>query len=242
VSAPGRPKREHRSAEHEGRPASAPGRPKREHRSAEHEGGPAGFDALAAITIHDVKNRLAALAGRAEVRGDAETLAVALDAAGTLTRLLVFYRATTGSLTLDVDAHAPADLAADLVREAAGAARWPVDCRFAGAPTLWFYDQALVRMVLANALQNAQRFARSRVVLTVAGDEDSLRFVVRDDGPGFSAALLADVAAARVTAEGTGLGLRLAGRVAALHQNAGRRGDVVLANNDGGVFTLRLPH
>jgi hypothetical protein len=40
MSAPGRPKREYRSAQHEGAPVSAPGRPKREYRSAQHEGAP----------------------------------------------------------------------------------------------------------------------------------------------------------------------------------------------------------
>ncbi len=40
VSPPGRPKGEHRSAEHEGSTVSPPGRPKGEHRSAEHEGTP----------------------------------------------------------------------------------------------------------------------------------------------------------------------------------------------------------
>ncbi len=199
------------------------------------------FAAMAAITIHDVKNRLAALAGRAEARGDAETLAVALDTAGALTRLLAFYRAETRTLVLDIDAHAPGDLAADLVRDEAGAARCPIECRLADAPTLWFYDQALIRMVLANALQNARRFARTRIVVSVVERGDWLEFVVRDDGPGFSAALLADVAAAPVTREGTGLGLQLAGHVAALHQHAGRRGELGVANDGGGVFTLRLP-
>jgi hypothetical protein len=40
MSAPGRPKREYRSAQHEGTPRSAPGRPKGEYRSAQHEGTP----------------------------------------------------------------------------------------------------------------------------------------------------------------------------------------------------------
>ena len=39
MSAPGRPKREYRSAQHEGTPIRA-GRPKREYRSAQHEGTP----------------------------------------------------------------------------------------------------------------------------------------------------------------------------------------------------------
>jgi len=40
MSAPGRPKGEFRSAQHEGTPASPPGRPKGEFRSAQHEGTP----------------------------------------------------------------------------------------------------------------------------------------------------------------------------------------------------------
>ncbi len=40
MSAPGRPKREYRSAQREGDPLSAPGRPKREYRSAQREGTP----------------------------------------------------------------------------------------------------------------------------------------------------------------------------------------------------------
>jgi rubrerythrin len=39
MSAPGRPKREYRSAEREGRPLRAPGRPKREYGSAQRAGG-----------------------------------------------------------------------------------------------------------------------------------------------------------------------------------------------------------
>ncbi len=40
MSPPGRPKGEHRSAQHEGNPVRPPGRPKGEHRSAQHEGNP----------------------------------------------------------------------------------------------------------------------------------------------------------------------------------------------------------
>ena len=40
MSPPGRPKGEHRSAQHEGSPLSPPGRPKGEYRSAQHEGSP----------------------------------------------------------------------------------------------------------------------------------------------------------------------------------------------------------
>ena len=51
------------------------------------------FGDLAAFTLHDVKNRLAVLASRAEAKGDGETVHAVLEVAGTLTRLLAWYKA-----------------------------------------------------------------------------------------------------------------------------------------------------
>lgn len=198
------------------------------------------FAEIAALTLHDVKNRLAQLAGRAEARGDRETLREALEAADTLTRLLAYYRSDVGSLAVDIDAHAPADLVAEFAGGEAGC-RVVVDA--AAAPTLGFYDENLVRMVLANAVQNACRYARAQVTVNAAEHDGYLEFSVRDDGEGYPSAVLADATgeAAPVTREGTGLGLRLARRIAALHENAEMRGRVELANDGGAVFRLLLP-
>ncbi|HNC52521.1 MAG TPA: ATP-binding protein [Accumulibacter sp.] len=200
------------------------------------------FSEIAALTLHDVKNRLAQLAGRAEAAGDVETMRDAIAAADALTRLLVYYRAEIGSLGLNIDAHAPADLAAELLDgQAAGdTCRVELDC--SRAPTLWFYDEALVRMVLANAVQNARRHARTHVRIEVAEGDDGLEFLVRDDGPGYPDTVLDHVGTAtRVSRNGTGLGLRLGRRVAEMHENAGQRGQIRLANEGGAVFRLILP-
>ena len=125
------------------------------------------FADIAALTLHDVKNRLAQLAGRAEARGDQETLREALESAETLTRLLTYYRADIGNLSLEIDAHAPADLAAELAISVAVPPTCELVVDAAAAPTLWFYDETLIRMVLSNALQNAGRYARQRIVLQV---------------------------------------------------------------------------
>jgi signal transduction histidine kinase len=201
------------------------------------------FADIAALTLHDVKNRLAQLAGRAEARGDLATMREAMEAADTLTRLLTYYRSDIGSLALEIDGHSPADLAAECAREtsAAGSCKVEVDC--SAAPTLWFYDETLVRMVLANALQNAKRYARGRITIEVAERDGFLEFIVRDDGDGFPDQVLADDTgtATRVTREGTGLGLRLARRIAEMHENAGKRGLIRLENAGGAVFRLLLP-
>ncbi len=201
------------------------------------------FAEIAALTLHDVKNRLAKLAGRAEARGDVDTLRETIEASNTLTRLLTYYRSDVGSLTLDIDAHAPADLAAEFVEDAVVQGSCPVYLDCSQAPTLWFYDEAVVRMVLANAVHNAGRHARARIVIEVAERGGFLEFLVRDDGNGYRQEVLEDVtgAATPVTRNGTGLGLRLARRIAEMHENAGQQGEIRLENAGGAVFRLLLP-
>lgn len=200
------------------------------------------FIDLAALTIHDVKNRLAILAGRAEAKGDSETVLGAYEAAAALTRLLVFYKAEKGSLGLDIDAHVPADLLEELAMEIAKQTSLTVEVDCSAAPTLWFYDAALIRMVLLNAIYNALRHARQTLTLVAAQGDGTLTFEVRDDGPGYPPAMLArPPGISALSREGTGLGLHLASQVAALHQNQGQTGRIELRNANGAVFCLHLP-
>jgi signal transduction histidine kinase len=202
------------------------------------------FEAFAALTIHDVKNRLAALAGRAEARGDGETLREALDAAARLTALLVCYRAERGWQGADIDAHVPEDLLDDLAAQAARLSATPVHTEAGPLEGLFFYDETLVRMTLDNALQNALRHSRGEVRLSARADEQWLEFTVEDDGEGYPADLLTGTGQPpALSGEGTGLGLHLARLVAGLHTHAGKEASVTLANRaqGGARFTLRLP-
>ena len=198
---------------------------------------------IAALTIHDVKNQLARLAGLAEQRGDHETVHVAIEAAAKLTALLILDKAETGVLRPNIEAVAPTDLVDELVRETKGMRDGIVveqDCR--DAPTLAFFDSLLVRMALANALNNALRYASSRIRISVTEHDGYCVFTVSDNGNGYPESVLADSGAtAGVSATGTGLGLRLAGRIAEQHENRGRRGSIGLANDGGAVFVMRLP-
>jgi len=200
------------------------------------------FADLAAFTIHDVKNRLAVLGSRAELRGDSETLREAYEAAATLTRLLTLYKAENGGLGVDIEARVPADLLSELAAEIGKQGGIPVAVELAAAPTLAFYDESLVRMVLLNALYNALRHARSQITLSATETGEWIEFAVRDDGPGYPPAMLGKNAAmAPISREGTGLGLHLAGKIAAQHRNGDAEGYVELANAPGAVFYLRLP-
>ncbi len=200
------------------------------------------FTEIAALTIHDVKNKLAELAGRAERNGDAETVRSALEAAQTLTQLLTFYKSEGGGLRVDAEAHSPADLINELVRESRAVSDIAIEQDCTAAPALAFYDETLVRMVLFNALHNALRFARSRIRVGAREQDGYCVFTVKDDGAGYPDSVIADHgASAPVTRGGTGLGLRLAGRIAENHENAGLRGAIELSNDAGAVFELKLP-
>lgn len=200
------------------------------------------FAELAAFTIHDVKNRLAVLASRAEGKGDPEMLHGALEAAASLTRLLAWYKAEKGSLGIDIDARVPADLLEELAAEVAKQSTLTVSVDCHAAPNLWFYDESLIRMVLLSAVYNAMRHARQCVRLAAVEDPQWLEFSVSDDGDGYPEAMLGQsVDMQPLTRHGTGLGLHLAGHVAAMHENAGLHGAIELSNDNGAVFRLRLP-
>ena len=200
------------------------------------------FPALAALTIHDVKNRLNLLVQHAERKGDTEALRLAMESAATLTRLLQAYKAGTGQLRAQVDAHAPADVVAELAAEFRAQSALRLDLELGEAPVLAYYDEALVRMVLQDVLYNAMRHARAAVRVSVRTVDGDLEFSVADDGPGYPPDMLG-VPAMVVPADGggPGLGLYLAQQVARLHANAARHGEASLGNDAGAVFRLRLP-
>ncbi len=200
------------------------------------------FADLAAFTIHDVKNRLHVLAGQAESAGYPDMLYGALDAAASLSRLLAWYKAEKGCLGVEMDARVPEDLLQELAAEISRETTLTVSVDVSAAPTLWFYDETLVRMVLMNAVSNARRYARHEICLSAVDTGEWLEISVRDDGAGYPEVMLAKPLCMQpLSREGTGLGLHLAGHVAALHENAGHHGSIELKNDPGAVFCLRLP-
>lgn len=200
------------------------------------------FATLAALTIHDVKNRLATLAGRAESRGDTQTLREALDAATQLTSLLACYKAENGWLGANIDVNNPNDLLADLKAEAQRLTQLPIEIENPELQGLFFYDENLVRLVLNNAIHNALRYAKQRILLIASHTDQWLEFTIQDDGPGYPAEQLeCSPQPTGLTEQGTGLGLYLANLVAGLHKHQEREGHIQLSNMDGARFTLRLP-
>lgn len=200
---------------------------------------------LYAAVVHDIKNQLAELALRLGERGDAQQeTVIAMNAARRLSEMLLVLRQESDLLEANVDSVNPADTLAFLAAEYREL--FPglsIEVSVGRAPDFAFFDDALVRMALANAMHNACRFARARVKLAAYQKDGMLVFEISDDGAGYPEDTLTDAGAepSSVSARGTGLGLYLARQIAELHHLEGRHGYVELSNTEGAVFRLVLP-
>ncbi len=232
------------------------------------------MDSLLAHVIHDAKNLLAVLQASLEQarqeyrretgRDDLPSLQRAGQLSARLNvqllELLALYRDSKGALQLAIDDHDLGDfldeLRADWVSSGELTAGFESDDEAARKLGVWAFDAYQVRLILTDALRNANRHARNRVRFTASPQPGSgLRFSIEDDGPGYDEILLKKSrevspllgdAAHPMQASGSGLGLRFA-RLIADHHAApgGRRGRVELANDGlgqgGARFTLILP-
>jgi len=198
---------------------------------------------LAAAVVHDIKNALGVLEGMlgglAEEPNRDQAVSAQEMCAGLRDRLIGFltlYKASSQGLAARVDAMNPEDFLRAVVRgNPAGRPDLAVVVDPRDMPVLGFFDENLVGLALGAALQNAGRFARSRVELgcTMAATGE-LAFTVRDDGPGLGT---------QEAKPSTGLGTALCAAIAQAHRKGDRCGSVTLENHPegGALFTLRLP-
>jgi signal transduction histidine kinase len=108
-----------------------------------------------------------------------------------------------------------------------------------------FADAALLEGALITLIDNALRFARTRVTVTASANAASVSIAVSDDGPGFSEVALREATGrfwrddpAR-SGNGTGLGLAIARSIVERHQ-----GTIALRNaaaGTGAVVVLTVP-
>lgn len=197
---------------------------------------------LTALIVHDLKNALGVLEGELSLLKDAPDASRASRAHAQCVNLreklvgfLTLYKAAEQGLQARIEAVSPDDflrgLLADRLTDRPGIALMIDD---SVTPAVGFFDEHLVGLALDAALQNATRFARSKVIIACDKIDDVLVFTVRDDGPGLR------------TAEdkpSTGLGMTLCRVIAHAHHNGERRGTTSLVDHqDGGaLFSLQLP-
>lgn len=211
--------------------------------------------ALHAALMHELKNNLGLLAMTIDgipVLGQAEHDQLVDDARllcqrviDRLQQALLIFKSNHQPIVPSVDAFSPRDLAHEMRDMTASLARGRLGVEVVVAdevPEIWFFDRNLVEMALINALHNSLGYARSRIRVLVALAQGGLEFSVWDDSSGFPGHVLEAFAEKRpYRSTGTGLGLQFAQLVAEAHENRGRKGELRLSNQDGALFTLRLP-
>ncbi|MEW6678211.1 MAG: ATP-binding protein [Pseudomonadota bacterium] len=210
---------------------------------------------LYAALMHEFKNHLGLLGMTIDsipVNGDAEHDRLVDEARllcqrviDRLQQALLFYKAQQQAIVPTVEAYSPLDVVQSLADTAASLARSRLQVEVqtgADVPALWFFDRTLVEMALLNALHNSLGYAKSRIRLSLAKVDDGLEISVLDDSDGYPEHVLQAFAEHQpYRATGTGLGLQFAQIVAETHENRGRRGRVLLSNDGGALFRLRLP-
>ncbi len=171
-----------------------------------------------------------------------------LDDAVRLQRLVddLLVLATADASVSDASHRETVDLDEIVLREARRlASRTPhqIDTTGVSGAQLVGNPDQLTRTV-RNLLDNAARYARTTVTITLREDETAATLTVADDGPGvpldqadriFERFTRLDDARTRETG-GTGLGLAIAHEVVVAHG-----GTITLANAPGAVFTVVLP-
>lgn len=221
------------------------------------------FSTVIASTVHDMKNSLAMLMqahsqwmGRLanSERQSPEQGVIEFEFAhlnGMLVQLLGLYKLGVNQMPLqpayhELDDFIEAQLAAhqEVFASRGIVATYEVDplC------PLGFFDRELVASVLANTINNAIRYARQSLLISVSDEAGQLMLTINDDGDGYPVEMIerqADyVQGINQSSGSTGLGLYFAGRIAALHQRNGVQGHTRISNGGplgGGVFSLYLP-
>lgn len=219
------------------------------------------FAGLLASSIHDMKNSLGIVLGTLDDLVESDLTGAGRDrVAGLqqetrrvrehLVQLLALYRMEHSGFAPNIcEQSVEAFLEDCLLRDKpmmdARGLEGELDCR---ADLYWCFDPDLVAGVIGNAMHNAARYARGRLMLAAEVRDGWLRVSVNDDGEGVPAAMTGAAvdgpAAIDFSSGSTGLGLCFSANAAALHGAAGRRGHVRLENGGalgGGLFVLCLP-
>lgn len=221
------------------------------------------FSMIIASAVHDMKNSLSMLLHSVdtlceqlpeETREQLNTSTIQYEAERVnsyLIQLLGLYRLHNQKLGIHLDEHYLNDLLDEqaahyneMLKAKGVALEVDVDHSLA-----WFFDRELILGIINNALNNASRYTRSRILLKAYEENDYLVIEVHDDGNGYPAAML-DTTPGTIlnninfSTGSTSLGLYFASNVAALHKQADREGRIELINGgdlEGGVFRLLLP-
>ncbi len=220
------------------------------------------FEAALALTIHDVKNSLAMFLDRVEMIQTDDEIAGKKYAGfkyeikrinNNLIRLLALYKVGAENFVLQDDLYYIDDFLTDIGAEYTAVLQdrnieLIIDCQDDLACQM---DAGLVYGVLDNAINNAVRYTRSKIVLKAFEEDGFLVISVQDDGNGYPEQMLEESLQQGEGGTGvdfsnstTGLGNYFSQIVAELHQSDGKTGFIRMTNQGdlkGSCFSIYLP-
>lgn len=221
------------------------------------------FTTLLASAVHDIKNSLGVILNTIEELSEEQSP----DPQQTQQRLrqlrhegkrlnnelmqmLALYRIENGQYFASIDDTSIRELLEEVCLEnrdtlAVRNIELGIDC---DPNLMWFCDRALLLGTLNTIINNAYKYARSRIAISARAADKTLTINVDDDGPGYPQELLIAGSSQQKQIDfhsgSTGLGLHFAATIAGLHHNRERRGHIALSNDGiagGGRFSLCLP-
>lgn len=210
---------------------------------------------LYAALLHEMKNHLVLMSitlERVPHSGDAdhdqpldEVRLLCQKASDRLMQALFIYKNDQGGPLLNaVDAYSTEDFIAEMgVQASSLRTHLHVETQVApDVPPIWFFDRNMLEMALLNALHNSIAYARESIRICARLEEGMLCIAIKDDSEGYPPHILEALESGKpLQSNGTGLGLRFADLIAKAHVNNGRQGRLVLRNDHGAVFEIRVP-
>jgi len=223
------------------------------------------FSTFVGAAVHDMKNSVGVItayleellshlpAGGEDGALMQQTLHEAQRVNGNLVQLMAIYKIERGLYPFNPEETDFAELAAEALARVQPLARirgMQLETDIPADLPGWYCDRELILSVVTQAIFNALRYTRSRVVVGASVTEEGLAVRVDDDGAGFPAFMLRQdylLQGIDTQTGSTGLGLYFALQVAQLHRHGAKVGSTRIENlvhrDDigGGRFILTLP-
>jgi signal transduction histidine kinase len=167
-----------------------------------------------------------------------------------LMQLLVLYKIDHARFSLNIDEYPVEDLLNEAVAQqevllALNSITIEVNCE---ADLYCYCDFNIITSALGTILNNAQRYARQKILFSAKQEGQFLIICIEDDGEGYPETffLMQDNVQSQVdfNTGSTGLGLFFAQTIAAMHCNGTKRGSIAIDNNStlgGARFKMILP-
>lgn len=219
-----------------------------------------GFPAILASSVHDIKNSLTTLRvliGQLEnthqdpkptefKQLEFETNRMN----NSLMQLLTLYKIDLSQFNLTIDEHSAADIVEDVAAQQStllslGNIQLITQC---DDDLLCYCDNTLISNALCTLVNNAQRYCKSKILLSVSQEDDYIVFCIEDDGKGYPENLMPSdhkqLPRIDLANGNTGLGLFFTETIAQLHVKGSNRGFIATDNHSqlgGARFKLYLP-